>query len=151
MSVHERLLARGVTLPAAVKPAAAFVPCVRVGDVAFVSGHIARRDGKAWAGQLGAAGLTTAEGQQAAAAAAVDLLATIDAEVGLDSVKRVVKLLVLVNSAPDFTEQHLVANGASELLQEAFGDAGRHARSAVGVAQLPLGACVEIEAVVQVA
>jgi enamine deaminase RidA (YjgF/YER057c/UK114 family) len=102
-------------------------------------------------GQLGA-GLTTAEGQAAARAIAIELMGTLHAAVGnLDRIGRIVKLMVLVNSTPTFTEQHLVANGASELLVEVFGDRGPHARSAFGVAQIPRGACVEIELVAEVA
>jgi enamine deaminase RidA (YjgF/YER057c/UK114 family) len=116
MSVYQRLAALEITLPEMAAPAAAFLPAVRVGDLLFVSGHVAKRDGKPWTGQLGAA-LTTEEGRQAARQAAVDVLGTLHAVTGnLDSVRRVVKLMVLVNSAPTFTEQHLVANGASELL-----------------------------------
>jgi enamine deaminase RidA (YjgF/YER057c/UK114 family) len=151
MSAYDRLRALRITLPGPTVPAAAFVPFVRAGNVVYLSGHIAKREGRAWAGQLGA-GMTTAEGKQAARAAAIDLLGTLDAALGgLDALGRIVKLLVLVNSAPTFTEQHLVANGASELLQDVFGDKGAHARSAIGVAQLPLGACVEIEMIAEVA
>jgi enamine deaminase RidA (YjgF/YER057c/UK114 family) len=150
MSVYDRLNELHVVLPVATPPVAAFVPTVQTGNLCFVSGHIAKRDGKPWAGQLGV-NISTAEGQQAARTIAVDLLATLHHELGdLERVQRIVKLLCLVNSGPAFTEQHLVANGASELLQEVFGGAGKHARSAVGVAQLPLGACVEIELVVEI-
>src|SRR5258707_6303552 len=125
-------------------PVAAFVPVVNAGNLIFISGHIAKKDGKPWTGKLGA-DLTTAQGKQAAQAIAVDLMATLQAAVGdLNKIHRIVKLLVLVNSAPTFTEQHLVANGASELLMEIFGERGAHARSAFGVAQIPLGSCVEI-------
>jgi enamine deaminase RidA (YjgF/YER057c/UK114 family) len=123
---------------------------VRSGNLLFVSGHIARRDGRPWAGKLGL-DLTTEQGREAARAVAIDLLATLHAAAGgLDSVERIVKLLVLVNCDPTFVEQHLVANGASELLLEVFGARGAHARSAFGVAQVPLGACVEIELVAEV-
>ena len=103
-------------------------------------------------GQLGK-NMTTDEGKAAARAIAIDLMGTLQAAVGgdLTRVKRIVKVMSLVNSTPDFTEQHLVTNGASELLGEVFGDAGKHARSAFGVAQIPLGACVEIELIVEVA
>jgi enamine deaminase RidA (YjgF/YER057c/UK114 family) len=149
MSVYERLKSLDITLPETTPPAAAFVPAVRVGDLLFVSGHIARKDGRPWTGQLGA-GMTTEQGRQAARGIAIDLMATLQAATGsLDSVARIVKLMVLVNSAPTFTEQHLVANGASELLQEVFGANGAHARSAFGAVQVPLGSCVEIEAIVQ--
>lgn len=150
MGIYDRLKELHVVLPVATPPVAAFVPTVETGNLCFVSGHIAKRDGKSWAGQLGV-NLSAAEGQQAARSIAIDLLGTLHHELGdLERVKRIVKLFCLVNSGPGFTEQHLVANGASELLQEVFGASGKHARSAVGVAQLPLGACVEIELVVEV-
>lgn len=151
VSVKARLQALGITLPPLVVPAAAYVPFVRSGDLVFVSGHIARRDGKPWVGQLGLT-MTTDEGKAAARAVAIDLLGTLAAALDgdLDRVVRVVKVLSLVNSTPAFTEQHLVTNGCSELIGQVFGDAGAHARSAFGVAQLPMGACVEIELIAQV-
>jgi enamine deaminase RidA (YjgF/YER057c/UK114 family) len=151
MSVYDRLESLGISLPKLNPPAAAFVPFVRTGNLVYVSGHIARREGQPWVGQLGA-GLTTAEGQAAARGIAIELMAALHAAVGdLDRIARIVKLLALVHSAPSFTEQHLVANGASELLVQVFGERGPHARSAFGVAQLPLGACVEIELIAEVA
>ena len=115
----------------------------------FVSGHIAKRDGKPWVGKLGVQ-MSTEEGKRAARSAAIDLLATLQHELrDLERVKRIVKMLCLVNSSPDFMDQHLVANGASELLQDVFGDKGKHARSAFGVAQIPTGACVEIELILE--
>ena len=145
MSVYDRLKALKISLPAVDPPVAAFVPVVRTGNLVLVSGHIAKEHGKPWVGKLGL-NLTTEQGKEAARGIAIDLLATLHAALGdLNKIKRIVKLLVLVNSAPTFTEQHLVANGASELLVEVFGDKGPHARSAFGVAQIPLGACVEIE------
>ncbi len=150
-SVYERLTELGITLPPLAIPAAAYVPFVRTGNLIFVSGHIAKRDGKPWIGQLGK-DTDTATGKQAARAIAIDLLGTLHAAIGdLNKVARIVKVMSLVNSAPDFTEQHLVTNGCSELLGEVFGEAGQHARSAFGVAQIPMGACVEIELIVQVA
>ena len=150
-SVYERLKALGITLPPVAIPAAAYVPFVRTGNLVFVSGHIAKRDGKPWVGQLGR-DTDTATGKSAARAVAIDLMGTLHAAVGdLDKVERIVKVMSLVNSTPDFTEQHLVTNGCSELLGEVFGDKGAHARSAFGVAQIPMGACVEIELIVQVA
>jgi len=150
MSVYERLKALNISLPAVAPPAAAFVPAVHSGHLLFVSGHIARKEGKPWAGKLGE-NLSTAEGKEAARGIAIELLATLHAALGdLNKVSRIVKLLVLVNSAPTFTEQHLVANGASELLIEVFGEKGKHARSAFGVAQIPLGACVEIELIAEI-
>lgn len=149
MSVYERLKSLGITLPEIEGPVAAFVPFVRSGNLVFVSGHIAKKDGKPWAGKLGVE-LTTQQGKQAARGIATELMATLEAAAGdLDKIKRIVKLLVLVNSAPTFTEQHLVANGASELFVEIFGDRGPHARSAFGVAQIPLGSCVEIELIAE--
>lgn len=149
-SLYEKLAALEIRLPELTPPAAAFVPFVRTGDLLFLSGHIARRAGSPWTGKLGQ-DMTTEEGKAAARAVAVDLLATLHAALGdLARVKRVVKLLVLVSSTPTFTEQHLVANGASELLVELFGAAGAHARAAFGVAQIPLGSCVEIELIAQV-
>jgi enamine deaminase RidA (YjgF/YER057c/UK114 family) len=151
VSVKARLQALGITLPPLAVPAAAYVPFVRTGDLVFVSGHIARRDGKPWVGQLGLT-MTTDEGKAAARAVAVDLLGTLAAALDgdLDRVVRIVKVLSLVNSTPAFTEQHLVTNGCSELIGQVFGDVGAHARSAFGVAQLPMGACVEIELIAQV-
>jgi enamine deaminase RidA (YjgF/YER057c/UK114 family) len=151
MSIYDRLKQMGIQLPPVSTPAAAYVPFVRTGSLVFLSGHIARRDGKPWVGQLGGA-IDTAEGKAAARAIAIELMGTLHAAVGdLNKVKRIVKLLGLVNSAPTFTEHHLVINGCSELLVEVFGTAGSHARSAFGVAQIPLGACVEIELIAEVA
>ena len=149
-SVNERLRSLGITLPPVAVPAAAYVPFVRTGNLVFISGHIAKRDGKPWVGQLGR-DTDTATGKAAARAIAIDLLGTLQAAVGdLDQVERIVKVMSLVNSTPDFTEQHLVTNGCSELIGEVFGEKGKHARSAFGVAQLPMGACVEIELIAQV-
>ncbi|HRW72415.1 RidA family protein [Ottowia sp.] len=145
-----RLQQLGIELPPVATPAAAYVPFVQTGKLVFLSGHIARKDGKPWVGQLGKE-LATAEGQAAARAIAIDLMGTLKAAVGdLSRIRRIVKVMSLVNSAPTFTEQHLVTNGCSELLGEVFGDAGKHARSAFGVAQIPLGACVEIELIAEV-
>lgn len=150
MSVYDRLAKLGITLPPVALPAAAYVPYVRTGSLVFLSGHIARREGKPWVGQLGAT-IDTEQGKAAARAVAVDLLGTLHAAVAdLNRVKRIVKLLGLVNSTPTFTEQHLVINGCSELLGEVFGPSGAHARSAFGVAQIPLGACVEVELIAEV-
>ena len=150
MSVYKRLEALKISLPEVEPPAAAFVPAVRTGNLLFVSGHIARKDGKPWTGKLGE-NLFTPQGKEAARGIAIELLATLHAALGdLNKLTRIVKLLVLVNSAPTFTEQHLVGNGASDLLIEVLGEKGAHARSAFGVAQLPLGACVEIELVAEV-
>ena len=147
-----RLAQLGIQLPAVAVPAAAYVPFVRTGNLVFLSGHIAKKDGQAWVGQLGK-NVDTATGQQAARAIAIDLMGTLSAAVGgdLSRVKRIVKLMSLVNSTPEFTEQHLVTNGASQLFVEVFGaEVGAHARSAFGVTQIPLGACVEIELIAEV-
>jgi enamine deaminase RidA (YjgF/YER057c/UK114 family) len=150
MSVYDKLKELGITLPPVAAPAAAYVPYVQTGHLVFLSGHIAKKDGKAWVGQLGKT-MQTEEGKRAARAIAVDLMGTLHAAVGdLDKVKRIVKVMSLVNSSPDFTEQHVVTNGCSELLGEIFGDKGKHARSAFGVAQIPMGACVEIELIAEV-
>jgi enamine deaminase RidA (YjgF/YER057c/UK114 family) len=149
-SVYDRLKALGISLPPVAVPAAAYVPFVRTGNLVFISGHIAKRDGKPWVGQLGR-DTDTDTGKQAARAIAIDLLGTLQAAIGdLNKVERIVKVMSLVNSTGDFTEQHLVTNGCSELLGEVFGDKGAHARSAFGVAQIPMGACVEIELIAQV-
>ena len=148
-----RLQALGITLPPVATPAAAYVPFVRSGNLVFISGHIAKRDGKPWVGQLGLT-MGTEEGQAAARAIAIDLMGTLSAAVGgdLSRVRRIVKVMSLVNSTPTFTEQHLVTNGCSQLLGEVFGpEVGAHARSAFGVVQIPLGACVEIELIAEVA
>ena len=151
MSVYDKLSALGISLPAVAPPAAAFLPFVCTGKLIFVSGHIAKKDGRPWTGKLGA-DLATAQGKEAARDVAIQLMATLHAATGdLNKIARIVKLMVLVNSAPSFTEQHLVANGASELLGEIFGNIGKHARSAFGVAQIPLGACVEIELIAELA
>jgi len=147
--VYEKLDALHITFPELTSPVAAFVPFLRSGNLLFSSGHIAKINGKPWVGQLGA-NLTTAQGKEAARAVAIDLMGTLHAAVGdLNQIKRIVKLMVLVNSTPAFTEQHLVANGASELFGEVFGDTGMHVRSAFGVAQVPFGSCVEIELVAE--
>lgn len=150
MSVYEKLKALNISLPEVTQPVAAFVPFVRSGKLLFVSGHIAKIDGKPWVGQLGRE-LSTEQGKDAARRVAIDLLGTLHGALGdLEKVRRILKLLVLVNSDPSFTEQHLVANGASELLVEVFGDKGKHARAAFGVAQIPFGSCVEIDLVAEV-
>ena len=151
-SVYDTLLQLNITLPAVSVPAAAYVPFIQTGNLVFLSGHIAKQDGRPWVGQLGKT-MTTEEGKAAARAIAIDLLGTLHAAVGdLNRVTRIVKLMSLVNSTGDFTEQHLVTNGASELLGQIFGpDKGAHARSAFGVAQIPLGACVEIELIAEMA
>ncbi len=155
MTVYTTLENLKISLPPVAVPAAAYLPFVQTGHLVFLSGHIAKKDGQPWVGQLGKT-MTTTEGQAAARAVAVDLLGTLQAALqangqDLNSVKRVVKLMSLVNSTADYTEHHLVTNGASQLIGQIFGERGAHARSAFGVAQLPLGACVEIEMTVEVA
>ena len=149
MSIYDKLAELNITLPPVATPAAAYVPFVQTGRLVFLSGHIAKKDGRVWVGQLGRT-MDASEGQAAARAVAVDLLGTLHAAVGdLNRVTRIVKLMSLVNSTGEFTEQHLVTNGASELIGQVFGSKGAHARSAFGVAQIPFGACVEIEMVVE--
>ena len=154
--IYARLEQLGITLPPVAAPAAAYLPYVQTGKLIFLSGHLAKKDGKPWVGQLGK-NLSTEEGKAAARLVAIDLMGTLHAALAatgknLSHVSRIVKLMSLVNSTGDFTEQHLVTNGASELLSEVFGAAvGAHARSAFGVAQIPLGACVEIELIAEVA
>jgi enamine deaminase RidA (YjgF/YER057c/UK114 family) len=151
MSVYKKLEELNIQLPPVAVPAAAYVPFVQTGNLVFLSGHIAKKDGKPWVGQLGKT-MGTDEGQQAARAVAIDLMGTLHAAVGdLNKIKRIVKVMSLVNSTGDFTEQHVVTNGCSELLGQVFGTAGAHARSAFGVAQIPLGACVEIELIAELA
>jgi enamine deaminase RidA (YjgF/YER057c/UK114 family) len=152
MNIYDQLAALHITLPPVAVPAAAYVPFVQTGNLVFLSGHIAKKDGKPWVGQLGK-NTTTEEGKAAARAIAIDLMGTLHAAVGdLNRVTRIVKVMSLVNSTGDFTEQHLVTNGCSELIGEVFGpQIGAHARSAFGVAQIPMGACVEIELIAEIA
>ncbi|PWB34050.1 hypothetical protein DCO48_07030 [Pseudomonas sp. SDI] len=148
-SIYEKLEQLGIELQAPAAPAAAYKTWVQSGNLLFLSGHIARQNGKPWVGQLGR-DLDTASGKQAARAVAIDLLGSLHAATGdLNRIAKVVKLMCLVNSAADFTEQHLVANGCSDLLAEVLGERGEHARSAFGASQIPLGACVEIELIVE--
>ena len=150
MTVYDKLSHLGITLPPVATPAAAYLPFVRTGNLVFVSGHIAKQAGKPWVGQLGLT-MDTAQGKAAARAIAIDLMGTLHAAIGdLNKLVRIVKLMSLVNSTPTFTEQHLVTNGASELFAEVFGASGSHARSAFGVAQIPMGACVEIELIAEI-
>ena len=147
---EERIAELGLTLPSDSPPLAAYVPAVRSGDLVFTAGQLPRRDGELVAtGKVGAE-VTPEVAAEAAAACALNALAAIKAEVPLEQVRRIVKLVVFVASTPDFTGQPGVANGASELVGEVFGDAGVHARSAVGVAVLPLDVPVEVELVVEV-
>jgi enamine deaminase RidA (YjgF/YER057c/UK114 family) len=150
MSVAARLKELGLTLPPVVPPVAAYVPAVQTGNLVYTSGQLPMVDGELPAvGKVGAQ-VTAEQGKELARTCALNALAAIDALVGIDSVVRVVKVVGFVASAPDFTGQPGVINGASELLGEVFGDQGRHARSAVGVAALPLDAPVEVELIVEV-
>ncbi|MBM2826691.1 MAG: hypothetical protein HW403_755 [Dehalococcoidia bacterium] len=151
MSYEERLKELGITLPPPPRPVAAYVPTVRTGNLLFVSGQVNFLDGKlTHTGKLGAE-LTVEEGYQACRDAVINALAAIKGELGsLDRVERIVKLVGYVASAPGFHDQPRVVNGASELLVEIFGEAGKHARAAVGAAELPVGAPVEIELIVEV-
>lgn len=149
-TIAARLKSLEIELPHTASPAAAYVMAVTSGSTVFVSGHIAKENGKPWVGKLGL-DMDTASGKAAARSIAIDLMATLQSHLGsLDRVKRIVKVMGLVNSSDLFTEQHLVINGCSELLFEVFGEAGKHARSAFGVAQIPLGACVEIELIAEI-
>jgi enamine deaminase RidA (YjgF/YER057c/UK114 family) len=149
MSVYDKLKALHIELPPVATPAAAYVPFAHTGNLVFLSGHIAKKAGQVWIGQLGKT-MDTAEAKEAARAVAIDLLGTLHASVGdLNKITRIVKVMSLVNSSPDYTEHHLVTNGCSELFGQVLGEAGTHARSAFGVAQLPRGACVEIELIAE--
>ena len=152
MSVYDKLKELNISLPPVAIPAASYVPYMQSGNLLFLSGHIARKNGQPWAGKLGA-NIQTAEGQEAARSVAIDLLGTLEHATGgdLNRIKRIVKVMSLVNSTPEFIEQHLVTNGCSELLGQVFGAAGVHARSAFGVAQIPLGCCMEIELIAELA
>ncbi|MDH6229449.1 enamine deaminase RidA (YjgF/YER057c/UK114 family) [Mesorhizobium soli] len=151
-TIENRLSKLGVTLPVAAAPAANYVPYMQSGNLVFTAGQLPLKEGKLVASGLLGRDLDTAAGQEAAKYCAINILAQVKAALGdLEKIKRLVKITVFVASSPDFTEQHLVANGASDFLVAALGDSGKHARSAVGVAVLPLNAAVEIEAIVEVA
>ena len=150
MTVIERLSELGITLPAVAAPVAAYVPAIRVGDQVWTSGQLPFVDGKLPAvGKLGA-DITVEQGADYARQAALNALAAVDALVGINNVKRVLKIVGFVASADGFAEQPAVVNGASNLIGEIFGEAGAHARPAVGVAELPLSSPVEIEIIVEV-
>jgi len=151
MGVEERLQSAGLSLPLPPKPVASYVPAVRAGDLLFLSGMLPFVDGKlARTGKLGSE-FSVPQGQQEAQVALLNALAVVKSQIGsLDKVQRIVRLGVHVASAPGFTEQPAVGNGASDLLVKLFGEAGRHARLALGAAELPLGAPVELELIVQV-
>ena len=147
--IERKLIELGLTLPAPAAPVASYVPMVEAGGLLHVSGQLPFKDGVVMTGRLGG-GVDLAFGQEAAQRCALMLVAQVKAAVGLHRVERIVKLGVFVNSAPGFTDQPKVANGASDLMFALFGDAGRHARSAVGVSALPLGAAVEVDAIIQI-
>lgn len=150
MSIDERLAELGLTLSAPGSPAANYVLARRSGSSLYLSGHLGKRDGLVVAGRVGA-DVTRDAAYALARAAALDILADARAALGsLDTVRQVVKLTGFVNSTAAFTEQSAVINGASDLMVEVFGERGAHARSAIGVAQLPQGAAVEVEAVFEV-
>ena len=153
MTIYEILQSLNITLPPVAVPAAAYVPYVQSGNLVFLSGHLAKLGGKVWVGQLGK-DISVEDGKLAARNVAIDLMGTLHAATGSDlhRVKRIVKLMSLINSTGSFTEHHLVTNGASELISQVFGaQVGAHARSAFGVAQIPMGACVEIEMIAELA
>lgn len=151
-TIEKRLNDLGVTLPAAAAPAANYVPFVRTGNLLFTAGQLPLKDGKLQAAGLVGRDLDTVAGQQAAKLCAINILAQARAALGdLEKIVRVVKITVFVASTPDFTEQHLVANGASDFLAAALDERGKHARAAIGMASLPLNAAVEVEAIIEVA
>jgi enamine deaminase RidA (YjgF/YER057c/UK114 family) len=150
MTASVRLGELGVTLPQVVAPLASYVPAVRTGNLVYTAGQLPMEAGKlARTGKVGAE-VTPEEGKAMARICALNALAAVDSLVGIDAVTRVVKIVGFVASAPGFHGQPSVVNGASDLLAEVFGDKGAHARSAVGVAELPLGAPVEVELIVEV-
>ena len=151
MGFHARLRELGYELPGVAKPLASYVPAVRVGDQVWTSGQLPLVEGALpLTGKVGAE-VTTEQAQEQARIAALNALAAIDAEVGLDNFSRVLKIVGFVASDPGYEEQPVVINGASDFIGEVFGDAGKHARSAVGVAALPKNAPVEIELIVEIA
>lgn len=155
-TVQERLRALRITLPGEAPPIVPgytpiFAPFARTGSLLYLSGRLAKKDGALFVGKLGDQ-VTSAEGKEAARGIAIEMIATMQAALGdLERVQRIVRLLAMVNCTPEYTEPHVVANGASELLIDVFGERGRHARSAVGVAQLPFGVCAELDLIVEVA
>lgn len=151
-TIEKRLSDLGVTLPSAAAPAGSYVPFMRTGNLVFTAGQLPLNDGKLQMTGLLGRDVDTAAGQEAAKLCAINVLAQAKAAIGdLEKIRRVVKITVFVASAPDFTEQHLVANGASDFLVEVLGEPGKHARAAVGTASLPLNAAVEVEAIIEVA
>lgn len=151
-SIEKRLLELGVELPTPAAPAANYIPSVQTGNLLMLSGQLPIKDGKLMAmGQLGQE-LGVEAGKLAAKWCAVNVLAQAKTALGdVERIGRIVKITVFVASAPDFSEQHLVANGASDFLVAALGERGKHARSAVGMASLPMNAPVEVEAIIEIA
>jgi enamine deaminase RidA (YjgF/YER057c/UK114 family) len=153
--IYERLGTLGITLPDDAPPIVPgytplFAPQVRTGNLLYLSGRLAKQDGQLFIGKLGDT-VTTAEGREAARGIAIEMVAALHHALGdLEQVLRIVRLLVVVNCTPEYTEPHVVANGASQLLIDVFGERGVHARSAFGVATVPFGACVEIDCIVEV-
>jgi enamine deaminase RidA (YjgF/YER057c/UK114 family) len=151
-TIEMRLRDLGIDLPASAAPAANYVPFARTGNLLFTAGQLPLRDGKLQATGLLGRDLDTAAGKEAAKLCAINVLAQAKAALGdLEKITRLVKITVFVASNPGFTEQHLVANGASDLLVGVLGERGKHARAAVGTASLPLNAAVEVEAIIEVA
>lgn len=151
MSTSERLAELGIALPTVAKPLAAYVPAVRTGNLVYTAGQLPLVDGNLVSSGKVGTGVSPDESRALARVCALNALAAVDALVGIDAVTRVVKVVGFVASAPGFTGQPGVINGASELFFEVFGEAGAHARSAVGVAELPLDAPVEVEVIFEVA
>lgn len=150
--IEQQLAALGVKLPETTAPAGNYVPFSRTGNLLITSGQLPLKDGKLTAAGLLGRDVSVADGQEAAKYCAINILAQVKAAIGsLDRIGKIVKITVFVASAPGFTEQHIVANGASDFLVAVFGDKGKHARSAVGMAALPLNASVEIEAMIEIA
>ncbi|MEP9388109.1 RidA family protein [Mesorhizobium sp. KR9-304] len=151
-TIEKRLADLGVALPTAAAPAANYVPFVRSGNLLFTAGQLPLKDGKLQVAGLLGRDVDTAAGREGAKLCAINILAQAKAALGdLERIVRVVKITAFVASAPDFTEQHLVANGASDFLVAALGERGKHARSAVGMASLPLNAAVEVDAIIEIA
>ncbi len=149
--IEEKIAQLGFSIPAAPKPLASYIPAIRTGDLVFTAGQLPMKDGSlAYKGKLGKE-LTEEDGKKAAQVCALNCLSVIKGEIGnLDNISNVIKLTVFVSSAEGFINHPQVANGASDLIKEIFGENGKHVRSAVGVAELPLGAPVEIEMIVKV-
>ncbi len=151
IAIDQRLAELGISLPTGPRGPSLFLPAVQTGNLLFVSGHVSRKGGKVIEGKVGRE-FDLSQGQEAARFATIEMLAGAKAVLGsLDRVRRVVKLFGMVNSTETFNQQHLVMNAASQLILDVFGEAGRHARSAVGMAQMPLGCAVEVEAIFEVA